>query len=97
MTHVYAPHGGEGRRPSANGTRPREPDFAEHCACCVTGLVAVSLTALLVYPVLVAATRPLQLLSSTAIVFVLVFLWLLVWVAIEIAWEWRAGRIPVER
>ena len=52
-------------------------------------------TALLLYPLLVALTRPLQLLASTAIVFVLVFLWLLIWLAIEVAWEWRAGRISI--
>jgi hypothetical protein len=55
----------------------------------------VGLTTLLFYPVLVAVTRPLQLLSSTAIAFVLVFLWLLTWLAIEIVWEWRSGRISV--
>jgi hypothetical protein len=57
----------------------------------------VSLTAFLLYPLLVSVTRPLQLLSSTAIVFALVFLWFLLWLAIEIAWEWRAGRISPEK
>lgn len=91
---MYIPRGGgERRQQTLHTTRTKEVNPVEHGACCLAGLAATGLMALLVYPVLVAVTQPLQVLSSTAIVFVLVFLWLLSWLGIEIIWEWRAGRI----
>jgi hypothetical protein len=63
----------------------------------VAGFLATSVVALLFYPVLVAVTRPLHLLSSTAIVVVLMLVWALVWLGIEVLWEWRAGRVSTAR
>jgi hypothetical protein len=47
------------------------------------------------YPVLVGVTRPLRLLSSTAVVVALVSVWLLVWLGLEVVLEWRRRRGPV--
>ena len=64
----------------------------EYAACCAAGLAAAGAFLLLFYPALVAVTRPLHVLSSTAIVFVLAWVWIVVWVGVELAWEWHAGR-----
>jgi hypothetical protein len=66
-----------------------------HYSCGLAGLLATAAVAVLFYPVLVAVTRPLYLLSSTALLFVLVFAWFAIWLALALAWEWRAGRLPV--
>jgi len=49
------------------------------------------------YPALVSVTRPLRMLSSTAVVFVLVVVWLLVWLWLEVLLEWHKRRSPVSR
>lgn len=65
----------------------------EHYACGLAGLLATGVVAVLFYPALVSATRPLHLLSSVAIVFVILTAWVLVWLSLEFGWEWRAGRL----
>lgn len=65
----------------------------EHCLCGVTGLLITVAIISLFYPTLVAVTRPLQFLSSTAVVVILVMIWIVTWFGLELAWEWRAGRL----
>jgi hypothetical protein len=48
------------------------------------------------YPIIVALTQPLYVLSSTLIVFALFAIWLVTWLALEVAWEWRAGRLSLD-
>lgn len=98
MTRVYTPHGGLGAEPRRPPTDRRTGvSVVEHAACCAAGLGAAVLCLVLFYPALVAATRPLHVLSSTAIVFALAWVWLLVWVGVELAWEWRAGRFAASK
>lgn len=54
----------------------------------LTGLLGLVLTAaggFLFYPTLVDLTRPLSLLSTTAVVFVLLACWVVVWSVLEVA------------
>lgn len=85
---------GSGRRDADDAALPNEVSPTEHCACCVLALVGVGAIGFVVYPGLVALTRPLHVLSSTAIVCALVVGWLLLWLGMEYVWEWRAGRLP---
>ncbi len=82
------------------GEHPREPvrsestvtDAIGHCSCCLIGLAVAAVVAASLYPVLVAVTRPLGVLSSTALLVVLIAVWLAVWSSAEIAWAWRTQR-----
>jgi hypothetical protein len=65
----------------------------EHYTCGLVGLLATTVCVVLLYPALVSATRPLHLLSSVALVFIVVTAWVLVWLSFEVVWEWRAGRL----
>jgi len=69
---------------------------AEHCLCGVAGLLCTGAILVLWYPALVAVTRPLYVLSSTAVVAISTTLWLLTWLGVECVWEWRAGRLGGE-
>lgn len=80
---------GEQRPPETVGT-------VEHCLCGVAGLVCTGVVLALWYPALVAVTEPLYVLSSTAVVVIVTTLWLLTWLTVEFAWEWRTGRLSVE-
>jgi len=95
---MNTPHaGGGGRRGRPQRSEPRtapEPiDPVEHVTCSLAALAVVGALVLVGYPLLVVLTQPLRLLSSTAIAFALLSVWLLAWLAIEIVWEWRAGRL----
>ena len=68
----------------------------EHCLCGVVGLLCTGAILALWYPALVAATQPLYVLSSTAVVAVTTTVWLLTWFGVELVWEWRAGRLSTE-
>jgi hypothetical protein len=62
----------------------------------VTGFVGFALTLVgtaMVYPALAAASEVLHYLSSTLLVFTFLAAWLLVWLTLEVLWEWRAGRL----
>jgi len=65
----------------------------EHYTCSLIGFVVMLVTGVAVYPALAGAAESLQMLSSTAIAFALLLLWLVAWLSIEVAWEWRAGRV----
>lgn len=97
MKCVNTGHGGGRRRTPDAAGRVSEGSPAEHWACCLLGFGGTLALAILFYPVLVAATRPLHLLSSTAIVFVLLFAWLSVWLGAELLVEWLVGRRSVAR
>lgn len=89
---MYTPHGGGSER-----SRREEPvSAAEHYSCGLVGLLATAVLALFFYSYLVALTRPLHLFASTALVFGLVLVWLVVWMTLELAWEWRTGRFATE-
>ena len=97
MGDVYIPHGGGGgRRPLSDETGEHRVGGVEHFSCGVAGLAAAVTVVVLTYPLLLAVARPLHLLSTTAIVFVFVGLWLATWAAFEVAWEWNAGRLSGE-
>jgi hypothetical protein len=72
---------------------PETVGAVEHYSCGLVGLFATAVALVFVYPALVAATRPLYLLSSVALVFVVITAWVLVWLSLELVWEWRAGRL----
>jgi hypothetical protein len=80
-----------------SGDRSRDPvetvGTVEHVACGLTGLFVAGVLVTAFYPALVAVTSALRMLSSTALVFVAVGLWFAVWAALELVWEWRAGRL----
>ncbi|MFW5918116.1 MAG: hypothetical protein ACOCR0_01405 [Haloferacaceae archaeon] len=61
----------------------------EHTCCCLVGILAAATVAVLLYPVLVAVTRPLGVLSSTALLYALLVVWIGIWSASAIAWSWR--------
>jgi uncharacterized protein YqhQ len=67
----------------------------EHYSCGLAGLLMTAAIGILLYPTLVAVTRPLHLLSSTVLLFILITIWVVAWMVFELAWEWRAGRLPV--
>ncbi len=69
---------------------------AEHCLRGVTGFLITGAVIAPLYPTLVAATRPLHLLSSTALVVILITVWMLTWFALEYVLELRAGRSTAE-
>ncbi|WP_231754010.1 hypothetical protein [Natronomonas sp. CBA1123] len=68
----------------------------QHYTCAVSGLVAAVVVVSIVAPLLFAVTQPLHFLSSTAVVFVLLLSWLLLAIALELLWEWRAGSLGTE-
>ncbi|MFC6784719.1 hypothetical protein [Halobaculum halobium] len=62
-----------------------------HTGCSVVGLTVTVAIAVLFYAELVAAVELLQvhLLTSTALVFLFIWLWGGVWVVAEVLWAWR--------
>lgn len=97
---MYIPQGG-GRAGNSQCERADPPTdetvgTVEHCSCGLLGLLATAAIVVAIYPMLVALTQPLFVLSSTAIVFVLFAIWLVTWLLLELAWEWRAGRLELE-
>lgn len=92
MVYVTTNHGSGGPEERDDRTRSADADLTEHCACCVLALLGVGGMAIVTYPALVGLTRPLHVLSSTAIVSTLVVGWLLLWFSMEVLWEWRARR-----
>jgi hypothetical protein len=84
---------GRGRTDAAETDRTGTVGRVEHYSCGLVGLVVTAAALLFLYPALVAATRPLYLLSSVALVFVVITAWVLVWLSLELVWEWRTGRL----
>lgn len=92
---MYTPQGGGRHEQAIDGTgRTRLGKPVESGMCCMVGLSTAALTGFLFYPILVTITQPLRYLSTTAVVFILLFVWFLSWSGTEIILEWRAERIP---
>ncbi|MDS0243682.1 hypothetical protein NDO74_20490 [Haloferax sp. S2CR25-2] len=80
-------------QPTQQVVQPAQIDATERYVCSLIGLGAVAAVLFLFYPLLLAVTRPLHLLSITALVFVLATVWLVVWLGSELVWEWQTGRL----
>jgi hypothetical protein len=65
----------------------------EHWLTGIVGLGVTLVVAFAVYSTVVSMAHQLQYLSSTAVVFLFFAFWIALWGALEIAWEWRAGRL----
>lgn len=90
MTTQYTPEADR----EANGAAQSAGEAVKHCSCGATGLVATALAVGVLYPLLLAVTRPFYLLSSTWLVLIVVAFWLSAWMALELAWDWQASRGP---
>jgi len=64
----------------------------EHYVTGVLGLVATLVIGVQAYPWLQTTAGP-SYLGSTWLVFSFAAVWLVCWTALEVAWEWRAGRV----
>jgi len=87
---------GEGGPETRETTAPGASSLGEHAACGLVALLVMGVATLYLYPALVVATRPLLLLSSTVIVVALLWVWLSVWLSIEIVLEWQTTRARTE-
>lgn len=103
MIHVNTPPTGEANRapPERPPDQPRTGarTAIAHVGCAVIGFAATAAFAVRFYPELVAAVERLQpqVLTSTALVFALFWVWVSVWIAVEMAWEWRSRHLHTER
>ncbi|WP_324758404.1 hypothetical protein [Haloarcula montana] len=86
--------------PESNGTdgRRSEPccqsaSSFEHWLTGLVGLAVTALVALVAYSSVVSMAEPLRYLSSTAVLFLFISLWIAFWAVLEVLWEWRAGRL----
>jgi len=92
---VHTPHDDATAMRDGGTSEPRERDgvgTVEHCSCGLAGFLTTAVVFALFYPTLVALASHLHLLSSTALVAVLVTVWLATWLAFELAWQWRSTR-----
>ena len=69
---------------------------AGHYCCGAAGLLVTATVAFLCYPLLVVATRPLYLLSSTALTVAFVVAWFATWALFESVWVRRTGRTATD-
>lgn len=90
------PYDGD-RRSACPTDCPETVGVVEHVLCGLAGFLFTGALLVACYPLLVALTEPLYVLSSTALVAAVAVLWLLVSFGVELAWEWRAGRLTVDR
>jgi len=67
----------------------------EHASCALIGLGTVVAVVFLFGQLLLNMTQGFAALATTVLVFTLVTLWVLVWIAVESFWEWRAGRLTI--
>jgi len=94
---MNTPHNGDQR----NGRPPPPADQAtvgtvEHSLCGAGGLVLTVGLLALTYPALLYVTRPLTVLASTAVVVIATTVWLLIWLGLELLWEWQTGRLGAD-
>ncbi|MDS0221184.1 hypothetical protein NDI54_07475 [Haloarcula sp. S1AR25-5A] len=68
-------------------------DPVEHYVTGILGFVATLLLGVQLYPWLQAVAGPSSFLGATWLVFSFAAVWLVCWIALEVAWEWRAGRV----
>lgn len=82
--------------PSANGNGGRSEGAtaetpARDYVCAAVGLLMTVAVIALLYPALVAIAHPFSYLAVTALICLLVVVWLAVWTCVEVAWTWRVG------
>ncbi|MHC3380521.1 hypothetical protein [Haloarcula sp. H-GB5] len=65
----------------------------EHYVTGILGLVATLVVGVQAYPWFQSVAGTTAYLGSTWLVFSFATVWLVCWIALELAWEWRAGRI----
>jgi len=65
----------------------------EHWLTSVVGLGLALAVGVAFYVPIVETAAALEVLSTTAMVFLFTALWLVLWGTLELAWEWRAGRV----
>lgn len=86
MTFVNVPLGG-GRR--VQSRQSGDAPAVEYWLIGVVSLLVTLVGGVWLYPDVVTATSPLRFLSTTALVFLYVFVWTSLWVALDLAWAWR--------
>ncbi|WP_255494065.1 hypothetical protein [Halarchaeum sp. CBA1220] len=67
--------------------------WREHYTCAAASLAATVVAVALLYPALVALTRPLGVFSTTALVLGVAAVMGVAWLTLELVWEWCAGRL----
>lgn len=65
----------------------------EHYCTGGLGFVVTLLVIIIAYPWLTATAEIVPYLSSTLLVFTFAAVWIVVWLVLELVWEWRAGRL----
>ena len=99
MWLVYASHGGGTNGDPdvfAEESGPNTVGRVEHYSCGAAGLLVTAASVFLVYPFLVALTRPLSVLSSTAVTVTFVVMWFVTWTVFECVLTWRSGRATAD-
>jgi hypothetical protein len=81
---MNTPSSAGGRSRQIQGVNPRFNTVWRFLECVIGGLIAV-LVGLLSYPALFDLTEPLGLLSSSMVMFIIIFTWIFVWGFIAIA------------
>ncbi|WP_336338231.1 hypothetical protein [Haloarcula brevis] len=78
-----------------SGERPlcESVSSLEHWLTSVVGLGLALTVGVAFYVPIVETVASLDVLSTTAMVFLFTALWLVLWGTLELAWEWRAGRV----
>ena len=94
---MYTSHGGGApdRAPTEVPTTQRMATVSavEHYTTGTVSLLVMLVGGFLLYPMIVTTTAPLHLLSTTAVVSIYVFFWVITWLCLELLWEWQAGRL----
>lgn len=101
VVYVYTPPSGKPKaepRPGAvDPPNARSITPVAHGVCCAVGVATTVGLAALFYPELISAVDRLHVLSTTALVFLLLWVWIGVWAAAEMTWGWRTARLSGDR
>jgi hypothetical protein len=65
----------------------------EHCSCGAASLLVTVVSVALLYSTLVALTGALGILATTWLVLLVFAVWFVIWLLLELVWEWQAGRL----
>ncbi|GGL67717.1 hypothetical protein [Halocalculus aciditolerans] len=63
-------------------------------SCALVSFVVTVVVGVLAYPLLVALTRPFTVLATTMLVFALLGILAVTWLALDLLWDWRATHRP---
>lgn len=85
--------GSDGIDPGSGRPLCESASSLEHWLTSVVGLGMALTVGVVFYVPIVETAASLAFLSTTAVVFLLTALWLVLWGTLELAWEWRAGRV----